>query len=377
MPSCRVCNQPFPPSRRRKLYCSPTCRRRAERQREAEAYANTWPSMIKARCIHCASAFTYESKGGRRRRFCSKQCGLKVPASRPTTALCRRCGVVFRTNQSGRPRLYCSSACTAYVRRGRARPGISLGVHGKVKCGCRDVPGTPAHERMRRRMRRMRVREYVAQTLLAGYCRQCGSPMVGTPSAMGQQQFCSAPCSQSAQRVYGCKCTHCGIQFRSPNGHPAIHCSKQCKLQAMVQRQAKRALAKQIARSAPRACVECGQPFSPHHKGQIICSTKCSLHRGQRVRAEKLGWPVPKQRTKACGICGKPFISGRSTKKFCDKACTKRAFKARQRERLADTYVKKIISRRGLLPRSNIPPEIVAAERSILRIKRLIKDKTP
>lgn len=83
-----------------------------------------FPVNVTLVCSHCDCAFVWETRPGRNPVFCSDLCrrlfkaaakraerAARAPAERPSSP-CRVCGVLIPPAPIGRPRVYCSPACS-------------------------------------------------------------------------------------------------------------------------------------------------------------------------------------------------------------------------------------------------------------------------
>ena len=91
-------------------------------------------SVITVVCDWCGSEFSYEGKGGRRRKSCSDSCRKSLVASRvkrgPTTkgsvANCAECGAEFVRTRGGDIHKFCSTDCRSIEYRKRGIPAKPL-----------------------------------------------------------------------------------------------------------------------------------------------------------------------------------------------------------------------------------------------------------
>lgn len=94
-------------------------------------------------------------------------------------------------------------------------------------------------------------------------------------------------------------------------------------------------------------CAECGQPFTPKRREQIICSLRCRQKRAGRARKAPVA-PCPtcgtlpeggrarkycsvacravaQQKPKTCVICAATFLARRPTQETCSRRCAAKA----------------------------------------------------
>jgi len=112
---CPHCDKPFPEYDRRKIYCSPKCRKAHWREKQRENI-----------CQRCGEPFTpsiYTPKG--RQKYCSTRCQELAADMRsrarqrkqelPQRRRCKHCGRAFRP-RSRRVRFYCNKRCADRAR---------------------------------------------------------------------------------------------------------------------------------------------------------------------------------------------------------------------------------------------------------------------
>ena len=88
----------------------------------------------------------------------------------------------------------------------------------------------------------------------------------------------------------------------------------------------------------PVICKVCGQKFLPRNSSQTICSDKCVQTRIATQSPPKEQKPKP---TGVCKICGNTFVKTVPNRVYCSECCSRKAEKARDQLRYAESRHKK------------------------------------
>jgi hypothetical protein len=205
-------------------------------------------------------------------------------------------------------------------------------------------------------------------------------------------------------------CINCGSMFKvstsnSYNASRHVCCSWRCSLRVCARRLyaknrveiCKRKREKEAARPRqPRAilrkiCHHCGSIYTTVERCQRYCSNRCNYASSRKRKTLGVfngfkdlrvghAYPVRYGRQAFCSECNAEFCANHHEKR-CSAACynkskypKKRIKQAANRERLSDTYVCSLLSKR-LDRYTRFPDEIVSLHRVNIQLKRLIKTR--
>lgn len=278
---------------------------------------STWGQR---KCIKCGSSFV-----GQWAKYCSPKCrpsGKRKYDFPTTTVHCTHCGKPFiREKWQVRDRNYCSEECRYSHKapeknarkRQRRREGTLLSKHQKAT--------------LRERWRRER------ETLHDRYVRRAYAPILGTTPSKVPQSFVDAKREQLR--------LHRELSRRLPSKKERQEASK---------------------RERYKPCKVCGSMFLGSQKRAQFCSTECRME-DDRIRARA----YVKAEAERAGRTYLPRPKSEEERRQRRMESRKRAKKrwlAKAKSTLADSYCKRVISKRRKISMTLVTQEMIQSYRA-------------
>lgn len=151
-------------------------------------------------------------------------------------------------------------------------------------------------------------------------------------------------------------------------------CSKSCSLRARRARIKKYLHDYHAKKHPPKmiGCKICGKIFAKK-AFSLCCSLSCSKKNRLAIQSK---WQIrnhkkPVKHFLNCRFCGVGFLSTKGQSVCGDSSCRKKlASEQYEKEKNTDNYISKYILR---VPTEICPPQLIAAKRAQIQLKRLVK----